>query len=118
VLDLWRNKSAPDAWIETFRDLALKRKPVGWAGESGQIAPGIGPFLEKRMRERQYENTKLPDLPEFLEYGPSTSRFLSRPSCTGSTKPIASSIRFAVMANSKLTMGWLPCAASDELEAE
>jgi hypothetical protein len=28
-------------------------KPIGWAEESGQIASGIGSFLEKRMRQRR-----------------------------------------------------------------
>jgi predicted phage terminase large subunit-like protein len=53
LLDLWRRQSAPDEWIEAFCDLVEKWKPIGWAEESGQIASGIGPFLEKRMRERR-----------------------------------------------------------------
>jgi predicted phage terminase large subunit-like protein len=28
-------------------------KPIGWAEEQGQIRAGVGPFLERRMRERQ-----------------------------------------------------------------
>ena len=28
-------------------------KPIGWAEEQGQIKSGVGPFLDKRMRERQ-----------------------------------------------------------------
>jgi hypothetical protein len=28
-------------------------KPIGWAEEQGQIRSGVGPFLEKRMRERR-----------------------------------------------------------------
>jgi predicted phage terminase large subunit-like protein len=52
LVDLWRKQSAPDEWIDAFCDLVLKWKPIGWAQESGQIASGIGPFLEKRMRER------------------------------------------------------------------
>ena len=53
LLDVWRRQSAPDEWIDALCDLVEKWKPIGWAEESGQIASGIGPFLEKRMRERR-----------------------------------------------------------------
>src|SRR5262245_46410246 len=33
-------------------DLVRKWKPIGWAEEIGQIRSGIGPFLDRRMRER------------------------------------------------------------------
>lgn len=52
VLDLWRNQTASDAWVETFCDLVLKWKPLEWAEESGQIEKGVGPFLMKRQFER------------------------------------------------------------------
>lgn len=53
VLDLWRKQSASDEWIESWCDLVRKWKPMGWAEETGQIKAGVGPFLEKRARERQ-----------------------------------------------------------------
>jgi hypothetical protein len=53
LLDVWRRQSAPDAWIDALCDLVETWKPIGWAEESGQIASGIGPFLEKRMRQRR-----------------------------------------------------------------
>lgn len=53
LLDLWRGQKATDAWIEAFCDLVLKWRPIGWAEESGQIRAGVGPFLERRMRERR-----------------------------------------------------------------
>lgn len=53
VLDLWRAQESSDKWVEAFCDLVKKWKPLGWAEESGQINAGIGPFLVKRMRERQ-----------------------------------------------------------------
>ncbi|MBI0539774.1 hypothetical protein D9599_30225, partial [Roseomonas sp. KE2513] len=53
LLDLWRGQSASDAWIEAFCDLARRWRPIGWAEETGQIRAGVGPFLERRMRERQ-----------------------------------------------------------------
>jgi predicted phage terminase large subunit-like protein len=52
LLDLWRKRTAADEWVEAFCDLVLAWKPIGWAEEKGQISYGVGPFLEKRMRER------------------------------------------------------------------
>ncbi|WP_052402668.1 phage terminase large subunit [Muricoccus aerilatus] len=53
LLDLWRGQTAADAWIEAFCDLVRQWRPIGWAEETGQIRAGVGPFLERRMRERQ-----------------------------------------------------------------
>ena len=53
LLDLWREQAASDAWIEAFCDLVRRWKPIEWAEETGQIRAGVGPFLERRMRERQ-----------------------------------------------------------------
>jgi predicted phage terminase large subunit-like protein len=53
LLDLWRKQAASDAWIEAFCDLVIKWKPLGWAEEQGQIRSGIGPFLDKRQRDRK-----------------------------------------------------------------
>lgn len=53
LLDLWRKQAASDEWIEAFCDLVLKWRPIGWAEEQGQIKAGIGPFLDRRMRERK-----------------------------------------------------------------
>lgn len=52
VLDLWRGQTSSDVWVEKFCDLVKRWKPLGWAEESGQINAGVGPFLVKRMRER------------------------------------------------------------------
>jgi predicted phage terminase large subunit-like protein len=52
LLDLWRKRSASSEWVEAFCDLVLQWKPIGWAEEPGQIKAGVGPFLERRMRER------------------------------------------------------------------
>lgn len=52
VLDLWRKQESSDVWVEAFCDLVKKWKPLGWAEEAGQINLGVGPFLVKRMRER------------------------------------------------------------------
>lgn len=53
LLDLWRAQASSDVWVETFCDLVLKWRPLAWAEENGQIKSGVGPFLERRMRERQ-----------------------------------------------------------------
>jgi predicted phage terminase large subunit-like protein len=52
VLDLWRVQASADRWIEAFCDLVQQWKPIGWAEEQGQIRAGVGPFLDRRMRER------------------------------------------------------------------
>ena len=53
ILDLWRKQASSDAWVEAFCDLVLDNKPMGWAEEQGQIKSGVGPFLNKRQRERK-----------------------------------------------------------------
>jgi predicted phage terminase large subunit-like protein len=53
LLDLWRRQSASNEWVEAFCDLVLQWKPIGWAEEPGQIKSGVGPFLDRRIRERQ-----------------------------------------------------------------
>ncbi|HEV7266851.1 MAG TPA: phage terminase large subunit [Falsiroseomonas sp.] len=53
LLDVWRGQAASDVWIEAFCDLVRKWRPIGWAEETGQIRAGVGPFLARRMRERQ-----------------------------------------------------------------
>jgi predicted phage terminase large subunit-like protein len=53
LLDLWRAQASADVWIEAFCDLVLKWKPLAWAEETGQIRAGVGPFLDRRMRERK-----------------------------------------------------------------
>jgi predicted phage terminase large subunit-like protein len=53
LLDLWRGQTASDEWIEALCDLVIEWKPIGWAEEQGQIRSGIGPFLDRRMRERK-----------------------------------------------------------------
>jgi predicted phage terminase large subunit-like protein len=53
LLDLWRRQSASNEWVESFCDLVLQWKPIGWAEEPGQIKSGVGPFLDRRIRERR-----------------------------------------------------------------
>jgi predicted phage terminase large subunit-like protein len=51
LLDIWRQQSSSDVWVDSFCDLVRKWKPIGWAEETGQIKSGVGPFLVKRMLE-------------------------------------------------------------------
>lgn len=52
LLDLWRKQSASNEWIEAFCDLVKEHQPIEWAEEQGQIRAGVGPFLDRRQRER------------------------------------------------------------------
>ena len=53
LLDLWRQQAASDVWVESFCDLVVEHKPIGWAEETGQIKSGVGPWIDKRQRERK-----------------------------------------------------------------
>jgi predicted phage terminase large subunit-like protein len=53
LLDLWRAQTSSDVWVESWCDLVDRWKPRGWSFEQGQIKSGVGPFLEKRARERK-----------------------------------------------------------------
>lgn len=53
MLDHWRGQTTSDKWIENWCDLVCQWKPFGWAFEHGQIKSGVGPFLDKRARERK-----------------------------------------------------------------
>ena len=53
LLDLWRQQVSSDRWVEAFCDLVIRWKPMGWAEETGQIRAGIGPWLDRRSRERR-----------------------------------------------------------------
>lgn len=52
LLDIWRKQASADVWIEAFCDMVQRWRPLGWAEEQGQIRAGIGPFLDRRCRER------------------------------------------------------------------
>jgi predicted phage terminase large subunit-like protein len=53
VLDIWRQQTQSDVWIDVFCDLIGKHKPLNWAEEDGQIKKSLGPFIFKRMLERK-----------------------------------------------------------------
>jgi predicted phage terminase large subunit-like protein len=53
VLDLWRDQTASDVWVESALDLMERWRPIMWAEENAQIEKGVGPFLTKRQMERR-----------------------------------------------------------------
>lgn len=53
LIDVWRAQTESHHWVEAFIDLVARHKPLKWAEEQGQIIKSIGPFLDKRMRERR-----------------------------------------------------------------
>jgi predicted phage terminase large subunit-like protein len=53
ILDLWRQQTTSDVWIDAFLDLADQHKPMVWAEEDGQIIKSLGPFIDKRSTERK-----------------------------------------------------------------
>lgn len=58
VLDWWRRQTESDKWIEQLLDMMQHHKPMAWAEEKGQIEKSLGPFLLKRMRERNVNCTR------------------------------------------------------------
>jgi predicted phage terminase large subunit-like protein len=53
ILDWWRDQTASDVWVETLLDLMQTWRPLKWAEEKGQIEKSVGPFIDKRMRDRR-----------------------------------------------------------------
>ena len=53
VLDLWREQATTEVWIDAWADLVRYWKPIEWGEEKGQIASGVGPFLQRRAIEKQ-----------------------------------------------------------------
>lgn len=53
VLDIWRSQSESHKWVEAFIDMLATHKPMNWGEEQGQIIKSLGPFIDKRMRERK-----------------------------------------------------------------
>ena len=53
LIDVWRQQTSSDVWVDAWCDFVLRYKPIGAAEETGQIKSAIGPWLVKRQRERQ-----------------------------------------------------------------
>jgi predicted phage terminase large subunit-like protein len=50
--DLWWRRAQTDLVCEGMLDLMKKHSPILWWAERGHISKAIGPFLRKRMQER------------------------------------------------------------------
>jgi predicted phage terminase large subunit-like protein len=53
IVDVWRSQAESHVWVETFIDLVHQHKPLNWYEEQGQIIKSLGPFIDRRMRERR-----------------------------------------------------------------
>ena len=53
VLDIWHGKTESHVWVDEFINLVSRFKPLMWGEENGQIIKSLGPFIDKRMRERR-----------------------------------------------------------------
>jgi predicted phage terminase large subunit-like protein len=52
IRDWWRSQSTTDVWVDTLLDMASRHSVLDWAEERGQIEKSIGPFIKRRMKER------------------------------------------------------------------
>lgn len=64
VIDWWRRQTESHIWVEEFITMAARHKPMLWAEEAGQINKSLGPFIDKRMRERKtyFRREQLPSV--------------------------------------------------------
>lgn len=53
LLDLWREQTNSAVWIDQLLDMVERWNPMLWGEESGVIEKTVGPFLQRRMMERQ-----------------------------------------------------------------
>lgn len=51
--DVWWRRADTETVVEGMIDIMRRRAPLMWWAESGHITKSIGPFLRKRMSERQ-----------------------------------------------------------------
>ena len=53
IMDLWREQTTSDVWVEKMLDMSQQWNPMLWAEEKGQIEKGVGPLIVKRQNERR-----------------------------------------------------------------
>jgi len=58
IIDVWRRQELSNKWIDAMLNIVHAQKLMGygirtWYEERGQIIGAVGPFLERRMRERK-----------------------------------------------------------------
>jgi len=51
IVEVWRNQTESNVWIDVFCEMIKRFKPQDWAEEQGQILKSLGPFITTRMRE-------------------------------------------------------------------
>jgi predicted phage terminase large subunit-like protein len=50
--DWWRAQTTTDVWVDVLLDMGSRHSVFDWAEEKGQIEKSVGPFIAKRMAER------------------------------------------------------------------
>jgi len=53
LVDIWRGRTSPAEWVDHLLDMHHRWGCASWGVEKGQLAAAVGPFLEKRARERR-----------------------------------------------------------------
>ena len=53
LVEVWRDQTKPETWVESLLDLMQKYRPLAWAEENVQITSGIGPYIDSRQRQRK-----------------------------------------------------------------
>lgn len=54
IVDVWRKRTTPDEWIESFIDLAMEYKTLMWGEESGQIIKSLDSVINKEMGRHKH----------------------------------------------------------------
>jgi predicted phage terminase large subunit-like protein len=52
VDDIWRAQTTTDVWVDVMLDMATGHEVFQWGEEQGQIIKSLGPFIDRRMKER------------------------------------------------------------------
>lgn len=52
VTDLWRQRVTSDVSVDVWLDMVSQNEPMAWAVDNDTIQIALGPFIERRMRER------------------------------------------------------------------
>ena len=60
LVDLWRQQTTPDVWVERIVESVRHYSPFLFAYESGVIENSAGPWLEKRLREEHIDVWRKP----------------------------------------------------------
>lgn len=53
IVDVWRERTSTDVWIDKFIDLAIKYNTLDWAEEGGVIQKSLDAYIKKAMFDRR-----------------------------------------------------------------